>query len=116
MKEFFDKIKSATSVISGVVAVITIVITGYKAYDSLIDRVDKNLGQIEKTQMMILKKNVREYEAKVCTSSEVEWDEYLANYSLLYELKIRHGHLSPKTPWKPIIRITKVTEDEICTR
>lgn len=113
---FTDNIKMVVGIISAGVAFITFIISTYVGYNDVLIRIDDNMGQIEKTQMMFLKKEVRGYERKKCSVSDAEWDEYIENYSSLYELKKKYKYISTSTPWKPIIRITEETEDQTCKK
>ena len=113
--EFINKLKDIAGLITATVAIIGLIIAGYKGYTDVITKVDDNLNQIEKTQVMILKKNVREFEHNVCASNDNDWDEYIENYSLLYEIKMKHKRISKNTPWKPMLRITNGTEAEKCS-
>ncbi len=105
--EFLINIKNVLGLISGSMALIGIIIGGYIGYTDIHKLISTNLNQIEKTQIMLLKTKVRAYERNKLTVSDLEWDEYIENYSLLYELKKKHKHISNKTPWKPIERITE---------
>ena len=112
----FGKIKNIFEALAGLVAAIGFIIGMYIGYTDIHKLIHKNLTQIEKTQIMILKTKVREHEHNKCKVSDVEWDEYIENYSSLYELKKRHKHISKDTPWKPVLRVTNKTEDISCKK
>ena len=112
--KFLDNIKIIASLITGAGVIVSFIIGTYIGYSDVLNKIDKNMSQIEKTQMMILKKEVREYEHSKCSVSDAEWDEYIENYSLLYELKIKYKYISDKTPWKPVERISKDKENKSC--
>ena len=112
--KYLDNLKSTFGIITGGASVIGIIIGAYIGYTDILGMIGNNMNQIEKTQMMILKTKVRTHEKNVCSVGDYEWDEYIENYSMLYELKKKYKYISTSTPWKPIIRITKNTEDNKC--
>lgn len=104
MFKFFDKTNSTVNLILSLIAFSTIIVGGATGYQSVLDNVDENKKQIEITQIMILKDLVKKSEKESCIKSDVEWDEYIYNYSKLYDLKKDHKMISESTPWKPIGR------------
>jgi len=85
-----------------------------KNYSLIQETQKKSTENIEITQMMILKDIVRQAEHNPCTVSVLEWEEYIMNYSTLFNLKIKYGELSKKTPWQPIERLQK--DSKKCSR
>ncbi len=104
---------------------ITGIATVVVAYESIYDSIELNTkkikaGQsnmelklyksqksIEVNQMMLLKAVVKTSEKNPCPVSDLEWDDYVTNYTTLYELKIKYGKLHKNSPWEPIERIKK---------
>ena len=108
----FSNIKNIIGTILGAITLIGIILGAHTGYNKILTNIGDNKVQIEKTQMMILKSKVREYETKKCKVSNAEWDEYIEDYSALYELKKIHKKISASTPWKPSERIFVNKEGE----
>lgn len=98
-------IKNVIALILSIVSLITLIVGAHKGYVAIQTSIGDNKALIERTQMMILKTKVTKYEVIKCPVSQAEWDEYIENYSTLYDLKIKHKKISAKTPWKPAERI-----------
>lgn len=85
--------------------IVSVSIGGYTAYNSILNSIEHNTKSIEVTQMMILKSIVSKAENNPCKVSDSEWNDYIENYSTLYDLKIKYKKISEKTPWSPIERL-----------
>lgn len=113
---FLHKLKTSGEWLAGIygtlVVVVSVIIGGYSGYKSILDSLEENNKKIEITQLMMLNVIVRKSEQNPCPVSDTEWDEYIANYSTLYDLKIKYGKLNSHAPWKPIERI--VVGGETC--
>lgn len=111
----FNKLTNSVLAVWGFVAfIVSSTIAGYTWYTTILDSIGENTSQIEKTQgkievtqMMILKNIVRESEKNPCPVSDSEWDDYTKNYTLLFNLQIKHGEIHKNAQWKPIERITE---------
>lgn len=114
--DFFKKLKTSGEWLAGVYGTLAVIISaiigGYSGYVSILDSLAENNRKIEVTQMMMLNVIVRKAEQNPCKVSDTEWDEYIANYSTLYDLKVKYGKLNSHAPWKPIDRIN--TENDQC--
>ena len=91
------------ALISGIVGV-------YVAYSNFLNSININQKEIEKTQIMILKRLVRNAEKNPCPVSDPEWDEYLLNKSTLHDLKKKHKLITADLPFRPILRIRERTD------
>lgn len=108
-------------VITTIISIVTATIVGYNAYLGIISNINDNKTKIEHTQadieitqIMILKTLVRKAETNPCTVSDVEWDDYIENYTTLFDLLKKHNKIHKDAPWSPVQRIMK--DDEICTK
>lgn len=111
MAKFFDNMKKTSDWLISIYGILSIVITlsigGYISYISIIESINNNTKQIETTQMLILKSVIKDAEKNPCPMSDAAWDDYLTNFTTLYELKIKYHKLPKNAPWQPIERITK---------
>jgi hypothetical protein len=102
MIEHLKKLKELYTII---VFFISIVISGYQGYNNIINDISRNRTQLETTQITMLNGMIRNFEKNhKCKISDAEWDEYILNYSTLFDLKIKHSILSNKAKWMPIER------------
>ena len=105
----FEKFNNLTNtVIAGygiVSLIVTVTLSVYLAYQNIKEDIAKNTEQIEITQMMILRDIVRRSEHNPCKVSDTEWEEYIENYSTLYNLKIKYHKLSKNARWEPVARL-----------
>jgi len=117
-KNIIYHMKKTSEWIAGIYGSIAIIVSisigGYTAYKSILKSIDNNTKSIEITQMMILKSIVRAAEHNPCRMSDNEWDNYIENYTMLYNLKVKYKKISDKTPWRPIERLKK--DSSQCTK
>jgi hypothetical protein len=63
---------------------------------------------IESNQMYILKSIVHEFEIhQKCNTNRYEYDEYIVNYTSLFNLSKRHGLIGKNAPFNPVKRKEK---------
>jgi hypothetical protein len=107
----FSNIKLIIGVVSTIAGVS---VAGYVAYDGILDKIESNsvatqnvLKEVELTEITILKRIVRDAEQQSYFRSDLEYDEYLLNFTKLYNLKIKHNMLPPNTMWQPVKKVLK---------
>lgn len=113
METILGHINNAKLIYAGVLIVSAILgsafqgyITIRDTYTNILTNIETNRRIVETTQITMLKSIVREFErAHVCNISNAEWDEYMLNYSTLFDLKVRYKILSERANWKPTERI-----------
>lgn len=109
--KFIENLNKFKNVYSDLAVLASVVILGYNMYTGIVNKMEANRIAIETTQIMLLKKYVRDFEhTHHCRVSDQEWDEYILNYSTLFDLKVKNGLLSDKAPWRPIQRNLKECE------
>jgi len=108
MNEFILYIKNFKEVYGLLVVLTGLIIGSYNGYLNIQQSISNNNKSIETTQITMLKSITRAFEGNHnCKISNQEWDEYLLNYSVLFDLKIKHNMLSNKAKWLPIERSKK---------
>ncbi len=98
MEKFIEHLTRLKNIYGSIVIIVGLVSGVFTAYLNLMDKYDDILENIktntvvvETTQITMLKSIVREFEEKHdCIISDAEWDEYMLNYSKLFDLKVRH--------------------------
>lgn len=99
--EFLDHLKKLKEIYLLVFFFGSTIITIYAGYMNIQNSILANTKKVEITQVLMLKSIVREVEKSKCLSP-LEYDEYILNYSTLFDLKIKHKLISVKANWMPI--------------
>lgn len=103
--QIFDHLKRLRDIYGIIVVFVSVVIGAHEMYGDITKRIEQNKVASETTQIMILKKYVRDFEkTHTCIVSDAEWEEYILNYSTLYDLKKEHSLISKDAIWMPIQR------------
>ena len=114
MEKFTKHIKLFKELYSVIIIVLSFFGTTTLGYTEIVKTVNQNTKTLENTQITMLKSIVREFEKNHnCKISDAEWDEYLLNYSTLFDLKVSHKMLSDKASWLPVQRKTFKCKDEL---
>ena len=113
--------KTITSLFSNIKLIIGVITTiagisvgGYMAYDGILTKIEENknatqnvLREVELTEITILKRIIREAEQRGYFHSDAEYDEYLLNFTKLYNLRVKYNMLPPGATWQPIQKVLK---------
>jgi hypothetical protein len=95
MEQLVNFIKDFKIIISTIVAISSLTITLYTGYTSVIT-------EIRDTQIMVLTPLVKTFERSNEVVSDIEYAEYVKNYTKLRQLKIQKGLIPEQAPWSPI--------------
>ncbi len=105
MNDILTHLKQLKEMYTILLFFVGVVITAYTGYTNIIDNIESNTKAVEITQITMLKSIQRDFEKHhKCKVSDAEWDEYILNYSTLFDLKVAHKILSEKARWLPIER------------
>lgn len=114
MDQIIEYLKKFKEVYSVLVLVIGLIISTYTGYTNIINSIESGAKKTEVVQITMLKSITRAFEENhKCRVSQAEWDEYLLNYSTLFDLKIKHNMLSKVADWKPIERKMYKCKEEL---
>jgi len=102
METFLEHLKKLKEIYLLILFFVSTIITVYNGYVNIQDSIARNTEAVERTQITMLKGIVRTFERIQNCYSRSEYDEYLLNYSTLFDLKIKYKMLSSKATWIPI--------------